>query len=597
MNRYEVGFSRVHATPEFKARLLNRLDDERLSPARAKPAYAMTRQRKALLILIAAVLLMLSACAAYAVYWSSAQRAKEYVQSEQAVDDRQILAERYADEAIAGTTFYSPITGSAEVDGLKFEPVGVCYYPNEDPPEIHLSFNNSDTKTNDSSRLTDFDYVLTVGGKDYPAYAKADGTARALPAIAIADSSALGAEHEIWFRISDQKIKPDMPMKLTGTLYNWDSNGQCGEALGSFTFDFVYDLPTEQIEAERARLTQEFLDNLETESAARAEQIDALPDAMTQLNITQEDYVFTDAQANESGFTLGYTRTTNGEDGAGFYMDGYHCYQEPISHIFTPDTARPRKDAAWEVEYFGKIENLTRYPWYAPMDELPETVLIAVLRDAGTSTRQLADVNGLKDGTITYDWNAVELLLRVNPRTGEIILPKDETERAAWRAETDRLAADGRNEESYCSLDSSEKIGDVSLTLTRLGFTPLTHKLYISYIIDGQYCPPEDSSTLPRVFLDGVELQTDYQAGHYTAEAAKIWVESYGTFQPYQNWDSSSPGYRIPYLVDYLSDTFTMRFVWDMYDRDKDYNRVFIGTFDITFQVDKSKFTRGDAVR
>ena len=154
--------------------------------------------------------------------------------------------------------------------------------------------------------------------------------------------------------------------------------------------------------------------------------------------------------------------------------------------------------------------------------------MIAVIRDAGTDQHTRADVNGYYEGdVITYTWKAVELLLRVNPRTGEITLPKDDAERMAWREETERLASDGRNEESYCRLDSSETIGDVSLTLTRLGIAPLSHKLYVSYIIGGLYCPPEVHSSLPRVYLDGAELQTDYAAWHYTAEAAKIWVESY----------------------------------------------------------------------
>ena len=39
MNRYETGFARVQATPAFQKRLLNRLNDELLSPAPAKPVW------------------------------------------------------------------------------------------------------------------------------------------------------------------------------------------------------------------------------------------------------------------------------------------------------------------------------------------------------------------------------------------------------------------------------------------------------------------------------------------------------------------------------------------------------------------------------
>lgn len=599
MNQYEVGFSRVYATQEFKNRLILRLDNEcnTLAARQRRSATGITKQRKALLILIAATLLLLSACAAYAVYWSSTQQAKEYEKSEVAVDDRRAMAEKLADATIAGLTFFSPLSGSAEVDGITFEPVGVCYYPNENPPEVHLTFNSEDSKIGDISRMTDFDYVLTVGGKDYSAYAKADGTIRALPAIAMADSSGLGAELEMWFRVDDQTIVPGMQMKLTGTLYNWNENGQRGEKLGSFSFDFIYEIPTEEIEAERARLVEKTYAELNADAEARSAALSQLPNEMTELNIRQDDYTFTDAQATKDGFLLGQTRVTYGADGAEFYMDGYRCYTEPISSIFTPDIARPRQDVAWEIAYYGTYETVTCYPWYAPLEELPETVLIAVLRDAGTDQHTRADVNGYYEGdVINYTWNAVELLLRVNPRTGEITLPKDDAEREAWRAETERLASDGRNEESYFRLDNSETINDVSLTITQLGIAPLSHQLYVSYSIDGLYCPPEAHSSLPRIFLDGVELQADYTAWNYTAEAAQIWVESYGTFEPLKNWDSSSPGYIVPVLIPYFPDSCTMRFVWDVYDRDTDYNRVFVGTFDITFQIDKSKFKNGYAI-
>jgi hypothetical protein len=49
----------------------------------------------------------------------------------------------------------------------------------------------------------------------------------------------------------------------------------------------------------------------------------------------------------------------------------------------------------------------------------------------------------MKVKTIDYAWNAVDFLFRINPRTGEITLPKDDTERDAWREETLRLAEDG----------------------------------------------------------------------------------------------------------------------------------------------------------
>ena len=600
MNRYEAAFAGVHATPEFKDRLYARIDQEcrtlANTPKTPKPMFSS--KRKALLICIAAVLLLFSACAAYAVYWSSTQRAKEYTQSEQATDDRLALATRMADESIAGTTFFSSIEGTAEVDGLSFALVGVCFYPNERPPEVHLAFNASDTKTNDNSRLVDFDYVLTVGGKEYPAYAKADGSVRALPAIAMADTTMLGAEYETWFRIDDQEIVSGMPMTLSCTLYDWAEDGQRGESLGSFSLDFVYTVPTEQIALERERLIEQNLAYLDAQAKNQSEALANLPDEMTQLNITQEDYTFTDAQVSKDGLLLGVTRVTDGSDAAVFYMDGYRLEAEPVSHIFTPDTARPRQDTAWEVEYFGTIETITRYPWYVPVDELPETVLIAVLRDAGTAQRTRADVNGYYEGeTIDYAWNAVNFLFRINPRTGEITLPKDDTERDAWREETLRLAEDGRNNDHIAALTGSQTVNGVTMSLFQLYVKPNSGSVYIDCMVDGMYYPGELMMDIMHLTINGVEQDTTNaeelisQYG-FSEEHANEWVRSYGGWQIHNDWMAGQNfGLSLPRST--WQNDFTFRLQMDVYDRDEDWNRVFIGSFDITTTVKKEDIISG----
>ena len=600
MNRYEAAFAGVHATPEFKNRLYARIDQEcrTLAHAPKTPKPMFSSKRKALLICIAAVLLLFSACAAYAVYWSSTQRAKEYTQSEQATDDRLALATRMADESIAGTTFFSSIEGTAEVDGLSFALVGVCFYPNERPPEVHLAFNASDTKTNDNSRLVDFDYVLTVGGKEYPAYAKADGTVRALPAIAMADTTMLGAEYETWFRIDDQAIVSGMPMTLSCTLYDWAEDGQRGISLGSFSLDFVYTVPTEQIALERERLIEQNLAYLDAQAKNQSEALANLPDEMTQLNITQEDYTFTDAQVSKDGLLLGVTRVTDGSEAAVFYMDGYRLEAEPVSHIFTPDTARPRQDAAWEVEYFGTLETITRYPWYVPVDELPETVLIAVLRDAGTAQRTRADVNGYYEGeTIDYAWNAVNFLFRVNPRTGEITLPKDDTERDAWREETLRLAEDGRNNDHIAALTGSQTVNGVTMSLFQLYVKPNSGSVYIDCMVDGMYYPGELMMDIMHLTINGVEQDTTNaeelisQYG-FSEEHANEWVRSYGGWQIHNDWMAGQNfGLSLPRST--WQNDFTFRLQMDVYDRDEDWNRVFIGSFDITTTVKKEDIISG----
>jgi len=599
MNRYEAAFAGVYATPEFKDRLYARIDQEcrvlKSTPRTQKPMFS--RKRKALLIVIAAAFLLLSACAAYAVYWSSTQRAKEYTQSEQAVDDRLALAEQRADASIAGTMYYSPIDQKAEVDGISFQFKGVAYWPNDQPPQVYLVFDATDAKTVDESRLYDFEYVLTIDGNAYPAYAKADGTPRAMPAIAMAD--AMDAQYETWFRVNDQPIVDQTKMNISGTLYEYDQDGTRGKALGSFSVDTIYRVQTEQMEADRKRLIADILGQLEHEAANTEDALKQLPDEMTQLNITQDDYTFTDVQATKDGLLLGTTRVTDGAEAAVFYMDGYMLEDEPVSRIFTPDKARPRQDVAWEADYFGTEETITRYPWYVPVDELPETVLIAVLRDAGTRQSTRADINGYYEGEkIDYAWNAVELLLRVNPRTGEVIFPKDDAEREAWRTETLRLAADGRNDDHIANLNGSQTVNGVTMSLLQLYVKPNSGTVYIDCIVDGMCYPSETSRNLMHLSINGVVQDTTdaeeriSQYGPFSEAHANEWVRSYGGWQIHDDWISGQEfDLRVPRST--WQNDFTIRLQMDVYDRDENWNRVFIGSFDISATVIKDDIVSG----
>ena len=591
MNRYEAGFDGVTASAAFKSRLNERLNGEcfALQSGAPAPEQRMSAKRKALLILIAAILLLLSACAAVAVYWSSTQRAKEYAVSEQAVDDRQALAERIADEAIAGTTFYSPITGTGEADGVSLELKGVSYWTNDDPPEFHVAFDVTDAKTGDNSRLTDFEYTLLAGGKTYPAYGKADGTVRALPAVARADTEALGAQYEIWFRIEDQTIVTDMPMTLTCTLYTW-SGDQRETALGSFSFDFVYTVPTEQIEARREQWVQDALAGLDEEARQKAEALSGMPNEATPLNIVQGAFTLTDAAASKDGVLLGaigecFWQNKGVNTYYDMYLDGYQTLGTRLSEVYEPHTEEGKN---YTGDYPSTLTSLTLLPWYADEANLPEIVLVAVLGEGGIDSGQTGD--GID---ITIEKERIQIAFYINPRTGEITLPKDDAEREAWCEKTRQLAADGRNERTYCPLEGSQTVGGVTLTLERLGFDPTQHYLFIRYTIDGLYCPPESHYSVQHIYMDGVELEGWDKGGQYTAEAATLWVESYGTFTTFDDWESNTSGHSMPTVPQYLPDTFEIRIVWDVYDRDKEYNRVFIGAFDITTTVHKADIVPG----
>lgn len=563
----------------------------------SKGKHHMSAKRRALLILIAAILLVLTACATYAIYWSSTQKAKDYSQSEQAVDDRRALAERYADESIAGTTFYGAIGGTAEVDGISFELKGASCWPGDDPPEMHIAFNAADAKTGDSSRLYDFDYVLTVGGKSYPAYAKADETGRVMPAIAQADSMAPDAEYEIWFRIDDQEITDGTPMTLVCTLYDFDDQDDLdGGVVGSVTFDFVYKIPYDEIEAERGRLIEEGLARIETQNAAAQETLSVQPDDATELNITQGVFTLVDAAASKDGVLLGTIAEVRWYDAGvnasyDLYVDGYSYVYTLLNTVYDEHTEAGK---SVQGDYPSTRTALELLPWYTSINDLPETVLVAIIGESAVHSF------GVGDGvTHTFESQKIRIAFRINPRTGEVTLPDNDEEQIAWCDETLRLAADGRNDELVATLSGEQTINGVTVKLKQLHVQTSTRRADIECEVDGIYFPGETIRCLMTLYLDGEPLGTENaeiytQGSSFSEESAQLWVDGNGGWQMYNGWISGQ-GFEIDKPPSLWPDSFELLLVWDLYDRDEDWNRVFIGTFDISTTVTQDDIVRGSA--
>lgn len=599
MEQYLNSFDGVHASAEFKRRMIGMMREMNQQPAALAPRRTTNRgmsvKRKALLIAIAAVLALLTACAAYAVYMSSTQRAKEYSASEQAVDDRRALAERAADESIAGSTFYCPVDGTATIDDLTLSLRSVAY-ETFDIWEISVCFDADDAKTGDSSRLCDIDYVLTIDGQDYSAYGKADGSDRALPAVAMAEEQA-NAEYEIWFNVGDRRIDADTAMTLSGTLYQYDEADNRGDPLGSFSLDFVYIVPTEQIEAERERLISEYLDSFDEQAADSEALLDEQPDETTQLNITQGAFTLQDVAATEDGLLMGTVGQYGycNDDGVNtfytLYMDGYEVSGETLSAIRDEHTEYGKIRV--DFDYPTTLTSLNLVGWYAPVDDLPETVLVAFLYDGATSEQTIADPNNPgQDLQYTKTWQDVEILFRINPRTGEVTLPKDDAERGAWREETERLANDGRNASFLLNLvDDGQTQNGVTVRLYDMIAMSPARMVTVEWLIDGLSYPWEVESSDVKLYIDG-ELQkekpSETEAYQFSQEKAEKRVAQNGGWQTYSNWFDD---FTMDMRASDLPDTFTLRVVFDLYDRNESWERVYIGTFDITTTASKSDAT------
>ena len=114
------------------------------------------------------------------------------------------------------------------------------------------------------------------------------------------------------------------------------------------------------------------------------------------------------------------------------YLGGYLTLGTQLSAVYEPHTEEGKNSSG---DYPSKLTALTLLPWYADEANLPETVLVAVLGEGGVDPFQTGD--GV-DGTRTKE--RIQIAFYITPRTGEITLPKDDTERDAWCEETRRLA-------------------------------------------------------------------------------------------------------------------------------------------------------------
>ena len=495
-------------------------------------------KRKVLLALIAAVILLLSACAAYAIYWSSTQQAKEYSQSDQAVADRFALAEQSANEIIAGSTFYWPVVGTAEIDGLTIELHGVAY-ENYGAPEIVVRFAATDKKAEDDSRLYNVDYVLTVGGKDYPAYTKSEDTTRERPVIG--STTVFGnAEYQIRFKDLKHEIKSGTRMCLNGSLYAYDETDQRRESLGSFALDFTYETPTEQIEAERERLIEEILNRLNAEAEGTNEVLAEQPDNATELNIVQGAFTIKDVAVSDEGILLG----TIGERGwydSGtntpytLYLDGYRIDEQILNTIRHEHTDQPRLTA--DYGYAATETNLKLAYWYDSVEKLPENILVALLNVGETTS-----FGWPGDDTVhTRTSQDIEILFRINPRTGKVTMPVNDAERVAWYEETKRLAGDGRNNDLYIPVNGEQTINGINLRLQEIHLQPYSRKLFITGTIDGLYYPAQAEMNVAEIYIDGVMQNTEEMkalAAQYSFSEvrAKEWVASYGGWQVHDDW-------------------------------------------------------------
>lgn len=639
MEQYQHAFNDIHASVNFKRRMVammqaNNEPRKARAPQRTN-ARRIPAKRKALLIAIAAILLLLSACAAYAIYWSSTQRAivnaTENIEKPAAVVSKE--AEAYADIDLKAYSLTATLTGSATIGDVTIQLHSMEVFQDVDGAEYILYYSALSDRIGfitsfaptylvddraAQERLKQFDsfceigidakdFVLTIDGKAFPVYSKPDYEGVPEPASGWNEPGGdVPGTSSLMIRQNPVPITQDSQMSLSGTLYSCDAVGSRTGTIGTFSIDFAYRYPTAQAEAIRQEAIDRYTQSQAQSNAARLETLGNLPTELTPVGLTQMGTTIDDVTVLEDSLLLGIT-DDRGQQATGadynvvtstltlYYVDGYQIYPEVMDMTWS-DEKLPEPDQFGE--YFSRIvTGILKVPFYRAAQGMPEELTVYITRERqwySIYTHKLMDVNNRLP---------LDLIFRVNRSTGAVTLPKDDAEKASWIAEQTALIEDGRNNARDYIIHQEKTIGDMTLLLERLIYYPAS-RTYILHafipVIDCEVMPWEID---PVVTLNGETLVEPLNDAYYRSLDPTVyppfetdieeWVDTYGLdanrFCWYQYF------YRAPKSMLDMPDSFPLDFTWDVYDLGADATRKFIGTFTYTATIQRDSFQAFDA--
>ena len=640
MEQYKSAFSTIHATAGFQRRMIEMMqqhNEPRITRApRKAQKNSIPAKRKALLIVIAAALLLLSACAAYAVYWSSAQRAKDNATAKIEISDEALQqeAEAYADGMVKASSLTAQLTGSATIGDITIQMNAVEVFQYEDGAEYVFYYSvNSDTigfitsfdqnalldDSDAQERLNSFgtfceigidarDFVLIINGQAFQPYAPPDYEGVRQPASGWGKQDD-GSEwtSSLMIRQNPVPITQDSQMNLSGTLYSCDATGTRTGTIGSFSIDFAYQYPEEQAQT----IWQETVDNYKAWykalNEARLERLDDLPTEATPVGLTQDSTTIDDITILEDSLLLGFTsdRGWKPADGTAFnyndaghelyYIDGYQIEPEIMDKAWSEEKLSEPDEYG---EFYSRIvSSILKIPYYRATQDMPEELTVYITREMqyfSVTEQKMLDDNSR--------W-PLELVFRVNRITGAVTLPKDDAEKASWIAEQTTLASDGRNDARDYVIHQEQTIGDMTVLLERLLYYP-ARRTFVLYafipVIDCEVMPWEID---PVVSIDGVPLDAPHRDTYdQTIDPStpkpfetdiEEWVDTYGLDANRFCWYDFT--FAVPENMIDMPDSFTLDFTWDVYDLGADATRKFIGTFAFQVPLQKNDYIAFDA--
>ncbi|MEA4870898.1 hypothetical protein SDC9_69947 [bioreactor metagenome] len=637
MEQYQHAYSAIHASADFKHRMVDlMLEHNTPRQPRQERRLVIPAKRKALMIVMAAVLLLLSACAAYAIYWSSTQRAienaTENIEKPAAVVSKE--AEAYADIDVKAYSLTAPLTGSATIGDATIQLNSMEVFQDVDGAEYIIRYSALSDKIGfitsfaptwleddraAQERLTQFDsfceigidaknFVLTIDGQAFPVYSKPDFEGVPEPASGWNEpGNDTPGTSSLMIRQNPVPITQNSQMNLTGTLYSCDATGQRTGTIGTFSIDFAYEYPAAQAEAIRQKAIERYTQSQANTNAARLENLGNLPTELTPVGLTQDAITIDDVTILDDALLLGYTEDRGWKPADNpsydytkpqrelYYLNGYQIEPEVMDMSWSEEKI-PEPNA--DGEYTSRISSsILKIPYYRSAQEMPQEIVVYLTRER---YHYDGDTHALVEYKSCYP---IDLIFRVNRTTGKVTLPKDDTEKENWIAEQTALIGDGRNNARDYVIHQEKTIGGMTVLLERLIYYPAS-RTYILYafipVIDCEVMPWEID---PVVTLNGETLVAPLNDTYYRSLDPTVyppfktnieeWVDTYGLdanrFAWYQYF------YRAPKSMLDMPDSFPLDFSWEVYDLGADATRKFIGTFTYTATIQKDVFQGCDA--
>ena len=640
MEPYQHAFNQIHASEDFKRRMAALMQTRNSPRAARAPREADVRlipaKRKALLIAIAAILLLLSACAAYAVYWSSTQRAMQNVSEKMEKPAEAVLkeAEAYADSVVKASSLTAPLEGNATIGDVTIQMNAAEVFQEAEGGEYVIYFSvlsdsigfitsfapNYLTEDRQAQeRLGQYgtfceigkdarEFVLTIDGQAFPVYTKPDFEGVPEPASGWNEpGGAIPGTSSLLVRHNPVPITQDSKMNLSGTLYSCDATGQRTGTIGSFSIDFSYRYPADQVASIRQQSIDSYLKSQEASNAARLESLGNLPSEATPVGLTQDSTTIDDVTVLPDSLLLGLTSDRGWKPADGtpyeyrnaghelYYINGYQMEPEVMDMSWSEEKVTDPDEYG---EYTSRIvSSILKIPYYRAAQDMPEELTVYITREM-----QYFSITEQKLVDEKSRW-PLSLVFRVNRTTGAVTLPKDDAEKASWVAGQTALAADGRSDARDYKIHRELTIGDTTLLLERLLYYP-ARRTFVLYafipVIDCEVMPWEID---PVVTLNGAVLAEPQNDTYYRAldpstpkpfkTNIEEWIDTYGTDPNRFSWYDFT--YRAPESMLDMPDSFTLDLTWDVYDLGADATRKFLGTFAFEVPFQKSDYLAFDA--